>query len=386
MDKTTPNNADGTNRYSRHLVLPEVGPAGQRALGRARVLVVGAGGLGAPAGMYLAAAGVGRLGLVDFDTVEESNLQRQVIFGTADVGGSKVDAARARLRDLNPRIEVTGHDVRLGRDNALDIIAEYDLVVDGSDNFATRYLVNDACVILGKPDVYGSVYRFEGQASVFATPGGPCYRCLYPDPPPPGSVPSCAEGGVLGVLPGIVGAIQASEAIKWIIGAGEGLAGRLLLFDALAMRFRELRLERDLSCPVCGTSPTIRELIDYDDFCASAGPSSQEQDSTVTIPEIEPTELKRRLDAGEDITIVDVREPHERNICDIGGELIPMGELPARVREIDPEREIVVYCRTGRRSAHVVQFLHQWGYERVFNLRGGLHAWSDEVDPNLPKY
>jgi adenylyltransferase/sulfurtransferase len=371
-------------RYSRHLVLPEVGAAGQRALGGAGVLVVGTGGLGAPVGLYLAAAGVGRLGLVDFDQVEESNLQRQVIFGTADVGRSKVDAARSRLRDLNPGIEVVGHNERLSRDNALDIIRDYDLVVDGSDNFATRYLVNDACVILGRPDVYGSVYRFEGQASVFATPGGPCYRCLYPEPPPAGSVPSCAEGGVLGVLPGIVGAIQASEAIKWIIGAGDGLAGRLLLFDALAMRFRELRLERDRACPVCGDSPTIRELIDYDEFCAD--PTHQEHNRTVAIPEIEPAELKRRLDAGEDIMVVDVREPHERNICDIGGQLIPMGELPARIRELDPEREIVVYCRTGRRSAHVVQFLHQWGYERVFNLRGGLHAWADEVDPDLPKY
>lgn len=378
-----PDTPKSAARYSRHLVLPEVGPEGQQALGRARVLTVGAGGLGAPVGLYLAAAGVGTLGVADFDTVDESNLQRQVTFGTSDIGRPKVEAARDRLTDLNPDIDVVAHPVRLSRDNALDIIGGYDIVVDGSDNFATRYLINDACVILGKPNVYGSVYRFEGQATVFGAPGGPCYRCLYPAPPPPGVVPSCAEGGVLGVLPGIIGAIQATETIKWIVGAGETLVGRLLLFDALKMRFRELRLERDSSCPVCGTTPTIRELIDYDQFCGTA---SQKDDDNVTVPEIDPIELKRRLDAGEDIYILDVREPHERNICDIGGELIPMGELPGRVRELDSEREIVVYCRTGRRSAHVVGFLNQWGFEKVLNLRGGLHAWSDEVDPAVPKY
>jgi adenylyltransferase/sulfurtransferase len=374
---------DDLVRYSRHLVLPEVGVTGQRALNEARVLLVGVGGLGAPVGLYLAAAGVGRIGVADFDAVEASNLQRQVIFGTRDIGRPKVEAARERLSDLNPGIEVVTHAGRFTRDNALDIIGAYDIVVDGSDNFATRYLVNDACVMLGKPDMYGSVYRFEGQATVFGAEGGPCYRCLYPEPPPPGAVPSCAEGGVLGVLPGIVGAIQATETIKWIVGKGERLVGRLLLFDALAMRFRELRLARDPACPVCGDSPTIHELIDYEEFC---GPVHEEDAVSFDIPEIEPRELKRRLDAGEDIHVLDVREHHERDICHIGGDLIPMGELPRRVDELDSGREIVVYCRTGNRSAYVVAYLNRCGLEKVSNLRGGLHAWTDEVDPSLPRY
>jgi adenylyltransferase/sulfurtransferase len=377
-----PLSPDELERYRRHLVLPDVGIDGQRALKSARVLLVGAGGLGAPSGLYLAAAGVGHIGIVDFDRVDVTNLQRQVTFATGDVGRVKAGAARERLTALNPLIDVRAHPVRLARDNALDIVRDYDIVVDGSDNFATRYLVNDACVILGKPNVYGSVYRFDGQAAVFGVGGGPCYRCLYPDPPAPGAIPSCAEGGVLGALPGIVGAIQANETIKLIVGAGETLAGRLLLLDALTMRFRELRLDRDPACPACGDSPTIRELVDYDRFCGVGG----EEKESVTVPEIEPRELKRRLDAGDDIVVVDVREPHERNICHIGGELIPMGELPGRVRELDADREIVVYCRTGRRSAHEVGFLHQWGFDRVFNLRGGLHAWADDVDPAIPKY
>ncbi len=372
---------DEIRRYSRHLALPEVGPRGQSALKSARVLLIGAGGLGSPVALYLAAAGVGCLGIADFDIVDETNLHRQVLFGTGDVGRLKVEAAADRLGDLNPRVDIEAHNTQLSSDNALDIIGRYDLVVDGTDNFPTRYLINDACILLGKPNVYGSIYRFEGQATVFATPGGPCYRCLYPEPPPPGSVPSCEEGGVLGVLPGIIGAIQANEAIKLIIAAGKGLSGRLLLFDALNMEFRELKLPRDKACPACGDTPTIRELVDYDEFC---GVPNQEE--TVTIPEMEPTELKRRLDAGDDVFVLDVREPHERNICDIGGELIPMGELPARVRELDSDREIVVVCRTGRRSAHVVGFLHQWGFDNVWNLRGGLHAWSDQVDPSIPKY
>lgn len=370
-------------RYSRHLVLPQVGLEGQRALKSARVLIVGAGGLGAPLGLYLAAAGVGRLGVADFDVVDRTNLQRQVTFGSSDVGRSKVDAARERLSDLNPDIDVVPIEGRLTRDNALDVLRDFDVVVDGTDNFATRYLINDACVLLGKPNVYGSIFRFEGQATVFASGDGPCYRCLYPQPPPPGAVPSCAEGGVLGVLPGIIGAIQANETIKLITGAGETLAGRLLLLDALKMRFREVSLRRDPACPVCGEHPTIRELVDYDDLCG-VGASGEVRDPAV--PEIAPAEFKRRLDAGEAVFALDVREPYERNICDIGGVLIPVGQLPARLGELDPERETVVYCRRGHRSAHAVKFLQQRGFARVWNLRGGLHAWSDDVDPAVPKY
>jgi adenylyltransferase/sulfurtransferase len=370
-------------RYSRHLIMPEVGLEGQHRLKAASVLLVGTGGLGAPLGLYLAAAGVGRIGLVDYDVVDPTNLQRQVAFGTRDVGRPKLDAAVERLHDLNPEIEIVRHDVRLTSDNAMDIVRGYDIVADGTDNFPTRYLVNDACVLLGKPNVYASIFRFEGQATVFALADGPCYRCLYPEPPPPGLVPSCAEGGVLGVLPGIVGAIQANETIKLILGKGASLSGRLLLFDALAMSFRELKLRRDPDCPVCGEKRTIHELVDYEAFCGVRG---EEAESTVPVPTMTVTELKRRLDAGDDVFVLDVREPHERDICHIGGELIPMRQIPARASELDSARDIVVYCRTGVRSAQVVEFLRGAGFKRVWNLRGGIHAWADEIDPDIPKY
>jgi len=374
---------DEIQRYSRHLFMPEVAEAGQLRLKRARVLMIGAGGLGAPAGLYLAAAGVGTIGLVDFDVVDASNLQRQVMFATKDVGRPKLEAARERLRGLNPHVSFVLHETRLTSANALDIMRGYDIVLDGSDNFPTRYLVNDACVLLGKPYVYGSVFRFEGQVTLFATPDGPCCRCLYPSPPPPGSVPNCAESGVLGVLPGIVGAIQASEAIKWVLGLGESLAGRLLLFDALAMRFREVAFGRDEACPVCGPNRTIHEPIDYDAFCGARG---EEEQDDMAVPAIGPKELKARLDAGDDVLVLDVREPHESEFCNIGGTLIPLGELPARLHELDPSREIVVYCRTGVRSAQAVNFLQDAGFDRVLNLAGGLHAWSDQVDASIPKY
>ncbi len=374
---------DELRRYSRHLVMPEVAVDGQLKLKRARVLIIGAGGLGAPAGLYLTAAGVGTIGLVDFDVVDVTNLQRQVTFGTKDVGRPKLQAARERLQDLNPGVAFELHETRLTSDNALEIIKDYDIVVDGTDNFPTRYLVNDACVLLGKPYVYGSIFRFEGQITVFAAANGPCYRCLYPAPPPPGLVPSCAEGGVLGVLPGIVGAIQANEAIKWILGAGESLAGRLLLFDALKMRFRELKLRRSDECPVCGPNRTIHELIDYEEFCGIRGEEVQED---MAIPAIGPRELKKRLDAGEDVLVLDVREPHEKQLCHIGGTLIPLGELAARMHELDSSRDIVVYCRTGVRSAQAVGFLQDAGFDKVWNLTGGIHAWSDEIDSSIPKY
>jgi molybdopterin/thiamine biosynthesis adenylyltransferase/rhodanese-related sulfurtransferase len=374
---------DEIRRYSRHLIMPEVGIEGQLKLRRARVLMIGAGGLGAPAGLYLTAAGVGTIGIVDFDAVDDSNLQRQVTFGTKDVGRSKVQAARARLHDLNPSVNFELFETRLTSANALQIIKGYDIVVDGSDNFPTRYLVNDACVLLGKPYVYGSIFRFEGQNTVFAAPDGPCYRCLYPTPPPPGSVPNCADAGVLGVLPGIVGAIQASETIKWILGAGELLVGRLLLFDALSMRFREIKLSRSDECPVCGPSRTIHELIDYDEFCGIRGGEVQDD---MGVPAIDVKELKRRLDAGDDVLVVDVREPHEHEFCNIGGTLIPLGELPARMHELDSSRDVVVYCRTGTRSAHAVSFLKDAGFQKVWNLTGGIHAWSDQIDSTIPKY
>ncbi|MCI0455618.1 MAG: molybdopterin-synthase adenylyltransferase MoeB [Gemmataceae bacterium] len=370
-------------RYSRHLIMPEVGLDGQLKLKQAKVLLIGTGGLGAPLGLYLAAAGVGRIGLVDFDKVDFTNLQRQVTFGTRDVGRPKIEAARARLSDLNPEIEIVAHETKLTSDNALDLLRDYDIVVDGTDNFPTRYLVNDACVLLGKPNVYGSIFRFEGQATVFALPDGPCYRCLYPEPPPPGLVPSCAEGGVLGVLPGIVGAIQANETIKLILGSGEPLKGRLLLFDALQMRFRELRLRKNPGCPVCGTHPTVTKLIDYEEFCGIRG---EEARPAVSVPEMTPVELKAKLDAGEDIFILDVREPHEFQICHLNGHLIPLGELPRRVHELDSARPIVAHCRSGGRSAKAVDFLQKAGFRKVWNLKGGILAWSDQVDPSVPKY
>ncbi len=371
-------------RYSRHLIMPEVGMVGQLNLKKAKVLMIGSGGLGAPLGLYLAAAGVGRLGIVDFDTVDFTNLQRQVTFGTSDVGRKKLEAARERLSNLNPEIQIDTFETRLTSDNALDILRDYDIVVDGTDNFPTRYLVNDACVLLGKPNVYGSIFRFEGQASIFGYPGGPCYRCLYPEPPPPGLVPSCAEGGVLGVLPGIIGCIQAMETIKLIIGKGDSLVGRLLLFDALGMRFRELKLRKNPECPVCGEHPTVTKLIDYAEFCGIRGEEAPAQ--TVSVPEITPKQLKQRLDRGDDLYILDVREPHEYQICNLQGHLIPLGDLPKRVSELDSSREIVAHCRSGKRSADAVEFLTKAGFRKIWNLKGGILAWSDEVDPSVPKY
>ena len=371
-------------RYSRHLIMPEVGMEGQLKLKRARVLTIGTGGLGAPLGLYLAAAGVGHLGLVDFDVVDSSNLQRQVTFTTADVGKPKSQAAKARLSALNPAIEIVSYDTRLTSENALELFEDYDIIVDGTDNFPTRFLVNDACLLLGKPNVYGSIFRFEGQATVFGYPDGPCYRCLYPEPPPPGLVPSCAEGGVLGVLPGIVGSIQAMETIKLILGTGEPLVGRLLLFDALAMRFRELKLKKNPDCPLCGKNRTITKLIDYEEFCGIRGEEAPAM--TDGIQEITATELKSRQDRGEKLFILDVREPHEYQICNLNGKLIPLGELPRRVNELDSSVEMVVHCRSGKRSADAIHFLQTAGFKKLLNLKGGVLAWADEVDPKMPKY
>jgi len=371
-------------RYSRHLILPDVGVDGQRKLKAGRILLIGAGGLGSPLALYLAAAGVGTLGLVDFDVVDVSNLQRQVLHGTKDIGRPKLESARERIHDVNPHVHVEPYETRLTSENALDIIRDYDVVIDGTDNFATRYLTNDACVLLGKPNVYGSIFRFEGQASVFALEEGPCYRCLFPEPPPPGLVPSCAEGGVLGVLPGLVGTIQATEGIKLILGVGESLVGRLLLIDALTMRFRTVRLRKDPNCPACGTHE-ITELIDYDQFCGVAPEATVA--STNEIPEITPTELADRIRRGDDIDLIDVREPHELNIARIPNvRLIPLGTLAAALPSLDSSREAVVICRTGARSGRSVQQLRAAGFRRVWNLAGGIHRWADEVDPKLPKY
>lgn len=369
-------------RYSRHLLMPEVGLAGQKKLKAASVLIIGAGGLGSPAALYLAAAGVGRIGLVDFDVVDESNLQRQILHGTSWVGKPKLASAKARLLDLNPDITVETHEVLLNSQNALDILRDYDIIIDGTDNFPTRYLVNDACVFLGKPLIYGSIFRFEGQATVFDARVGPCYRCLYPEPPPPGLVPSCAEGGVFGVLPGVIGAIQATEAIKLIIGQGEPLIGRLLLYDALSMRFRELRLRKNPACPVCGENPTIRELIDYEAFCGV-----RVIEEHVTEFDITPRELKAMLERdGQQIVLLDVREPHEWEICHLeGAVLIPLRELPEQLHRLDPTREYVVYCKSGARSAQAARILQSAGL-RVKHLRGGINAWAREVDPSIPVY
>jgi sulfur-carrier protein adenylyltransferase/sulfurtransferase len=377
---------DDLSRYSRHLILPEVGEEGQRKLKAARVLCVGTGGLGSPLALYLAAAGVGTLGLVDFDVVDASNLQRQIIHTTADIGRKKLDSAEEKLKALNPYLKVVKHDAMLSSANALDILKDYDVIADGTDNFPTRYLVNDACVILGKPNAYGSIFRFEGQASVFGTKDGPCYRCLYPEPPPPGLVPSCAEGGVLGILPGLVGVIQATETIKLILGKGEPLIGRLLLIDALNMRFRELKLRKNPDCPVCGTHPTVTRLIDYEQFCGIAPAAKEESMIKNGVPQISVTELKQRRDAGEDVFVLDVREPFEYQIANIGGKLIPQGEVPQRLAELDRDREIVVQCKSGGRSQRIAEFLRQQGYEKVANLSGGILAWSDQIDPKVPKY
>jgi adenylyltransferase/sulfurtransferase len=340
--------------------------------------------LGAPLGLYLAAAGIGKLGLVDFDVVDFTNLQRQVAFGSEDVGKSKAEAARARLSSLNPDIEIQTFETKLTSENALELFRDFDIIVDGTDNFPTRYLVNDACILLGKPNVYGSIFRFEGQVTVFGIPEGPCYRCLYPEPPPPGLVPSCAEGGVLGVLPGIVGSIQAMETIKMVLGSGENLIGRLLLFDALGMKFRELKLRKNPDCPMCGKNRQIHQLIDYYEFCGVRGEEAPVPD--LHVPEITPRELKSRLDRGDDLYVLDVREPHEYQICNLKGHLIPLGELPRRVHELDSSREIVAHCRSGKRSAEAIDFLRKAGFRKILNLKGGILAWSDEVDPSVPKY
>ena len=372
-------------RYSRHLILPEVGLDGQRKLKAASVLVVGAGGLGSPLALYLAAAGIGRIGLVDFDVVDESNLQRQVLHGTASVGRPKLESARARLLDLNPNVAVDAHETRITSENALELMRGYDVVVDGTDNFPTRYLVNDACVLLGKPNVYGSIFRFEGQASVFDAARGPCYRCLYPDPPPPGLVPSCAEGGVLGVLPGVIGVIQGIETIKLLLGLGDPLIGRLLLFDALAMSFRELKLRKDPACPLCGEHPTIRELIDYEAFCGLSPVEQAGVDAERL--EVSARELQALLDRPDPPLLIDVREPHEEQIARIaGGTLMPQATLPARMAELDTSRDIVLYCHHGQRSMRALEFLHRAGFRRLKNLRGGIDAWSRDVDPSVPRY
>jgi sulfur-carrier protein adenylyltransferase/sulfurtransferase len=370
-------------RYSRHLIMPEVGMEGQQKIKAARVLCIGAGGLGSPLALYLAAAGVGTLGLVDFDVVDYTNLQRQIIHSTADVGRKKLDSAADKLTAINPFLDVQKFDTRLSSENALELFRDFDIIADGTDNFPTRYLVNDACVLTGKPNVYGSIFRFEGQASVFATKEGPCYRCLYPEPPPPGLVPSCAEGGVLGILPGLVGVMQATEVIKLVLGAGEPLIGRLLLIDALGMKFRELKLRKNPDCPVCGTHPTVTKLIDYDQFCGIRG---EEKPVEAGVPEIQVEDLKRRLDAKEDVFVLDVREPHEYQICNLGGHLIPLNDLPKRVNELDSSREIVVHCKMGGRSAKAVEFLLQSGFKKVTNLAGGINAWAERVDPKVPKY
>src|ERR1700677_896957 len=373
-------------RYARHLIMPEVAMEGQKRLKAARVLCIGTGGLGSPLSLYLAAAGVGTLGLVDFDIVDVSNLQRQIIHFTNDVGRPKIASAEEKLTAINPELKIVRHEHAVDSSNALDMFAGYDVIVDGTDNFPTRYLVNDACVLLGKPNVYGSIFRFDGQASVFATEAGPCYRCLYPEPPPPGLVPSCAEGGVLGILPGLVGVIQATEVIKLILGKGDSLVGRLLLVDALNMRFRELKLRKNPECPVCGSNPTVTALIDYEHFCGIVPETPQEKNVKNGIPQLTVKQLKARRDAGEDIFLLDVREPYEYQIAQIGGTLIPQNDVPNRLAEIPRDREIVVHCRSGARSQRIAEFLKQSGYQNVVNLAGGILAWSDEIDPSVQKY
>jgi len=385
-------NKDEILRYSRHLILPEVGMEGQLKLKNAKVLMVGAGGLGAPLGLYLAASGIGRIGIVDFDVVDFTNLQRQVIHGTKDVGKKKLDSAAESMLDINPYMQVDKFETAISSENAFDIMKDYDMVIDGTDNFPTRYLINDACVILKKPNVYGSIFRFEGQATVFAYPGGPCYRCLYPEPPPPGLVPSCAEGGVLGILPGIIGLVQATEAVKLILGVGETLVGRLMLYDALAMRFRELKLRRNPECPVCGDHPTQTKLIDYYQFCGVPHPSEIKEEAApmpgyISDTEIDAVALKAKLDGGKAFQFIDVREPHEYQIASIpGAKLIPLNDVPKRIGELDPNAETIVHCKMGGRSAKACDFLRAQGFKNVRNMLGGITAWSDKVDPSVPKY
>src|SRR5271166_1971886 len=372
-------------RYSRHLIMPEVGVEGQKRLKVASVLLIGAGGLGSPLGLYLAAAGIGRIGLVDFDVVDFSNLHRQILHGTPDVGRLKLHSARDRLRAINPEVQLDLYETHLTSANAFDILRPYDVVIDGTDNFPTRYLVNDACVLLKKPNVYGSIFRFDGQASVFYPPEGPCYRCLYPEPPPPDLVPNCAEGGVLGILPGLIGVVQATETVKIILGKGETLKNRLLLYDALNMRFRELKLRRDRNCPACGDRPTITKLIDYQEFCGLKQPAVTPMTTTEGI--ISALDVKAKLDRGDQFILIDVREPHEFQICRIpGSKLIPLGDLAKRLSELDPNAEIVAHCKSGARSQKAVDFLKQSGFKNVRNMTGGILAWSDKVDPTVPKY
>jgi adenylyltransferase/sulfurtransferase len=381
-------NQNELTRYSRHFTLPEFGAAGQQQLKQGSVLIVGAGGLGSPAALYLAAAGVGRIGLVDFDAIDITNLQRQIMYTTADVGKQKLDVSARRLRDLNPEIEVRTHAERLTRDNAIDVISNYDVVIDGTDNFPTRYLVNDACVLLGKPYVYGSILRFDGQVSVFDAQRGPCYRCLFREPPPPGLVPNCADGGVLGVLPGIIGSLQALEAVKLLTGVGQALIGRLVLFDGLTMRFRELTLKKHAECPICGEHPTITGLIDYEEFCGYT-PNGAMHDQTGQNDEITAEELKARLDRGERPALLDVREPFEWNIVNLGeygARMIPLKELPQREAELDRSQELILYCRSGSRSARAVEYLRSRGFTNVHNLKGGVRGWAQDVDPSLPTY
>jgi len=374
---------DEISRYSRHLLLPEIGVEGQQRIRAARVLLAGTGGLGAPLALYLAAAGVGTLGIVDFDVVEASNLQRQIIHGTRDIGRPKVASARDRIRALNPDVNVVTHNLFLSAENALEIIKDYDIVADGTDNYQTRYLVNDACVLLGKPNVYGSVFQFEGQASVFGVKGGPCYRCLYPAPPPPGLVPSCAEGGVMGVLPGIVGTIQAAEVLKLIVGGSSGLVGRLLLFDAWQMKFRELKIDKDEGCPICGKNPSIHKLIDYEQFCGLKKSADEKPIETISA-----LELKKRLDGGEAIQLIDIRESHERAIVKFpGAKIIPLGQLIRRMDEFDPTLPAVFLCKIGQRSIFAIRALERAGYiGRMLNLLDGMNAWARDVDQNLPQY
>jgi molybdopterin/thiamine biosynthesis adenylyltransferase/rhodanese-related sulfurtransferase len=395
-------NNDEIQRYSRHLILPNVGLAGQEKLKEASVLVIGAGGLGSPVLMYLAAAGIGRIGMVDYDIVDKSNLQRQIIHGTRDVGRPKLKSAKETILDINPYLQVDTYEVPFTSENALEIMAPYDIVLDGTDNFPTRYLVNDACVMLGKPNVYGSIFRFEGQASVFATADGPCYRCLYPEPPPPGLVPSCAEGGVLGILPGLIGSLQATEAIKLLLGIGESLVGRLMIYDALTMEFTELKVRKNPNCPVCGEHPTVTELIDYEQFCgmpahdhslytaeAPANGQNQMHKSEIEVRQMSPQTLKERLEAGETLPILDVRESHEweiSNLSEYGAVLIPQGQVLDRVAELDPAVEMVVQCRSGGRSANVIRQLQQKGFNKLWNLDGGINRWAKEVDTTKPIY
>ncbi|MCC6153405.1 MAG: molybdopterin-synthase adenylyltransferase MoeB [Candidatus Hydrogenedentes bacterium] len=373
-------------RYSRHLIMPEVAMDGQKRLKAAKVLLIGAGGLGSPLGLYLAAAGVGKIGIVDFDVVDYSNLQRQVMHTTKDVGRKKIESAAEHLRAINTDIEIETYEARITSENALNLIEPYDIVIDGTDNFPTRYLTNDACVLLGKPNIYGSIYRFEGQASVFATKGGPCYRCLFAEPPPPGAVPSCAEGGVLGILPGVIGCIQATEAIKLIIGKGKPLIGRLLLYDALEMKFREVKIKRNPECPMCGDNPTIKALIDYEQFCGVRGEEAAAVNNNACF-DTTVEEVKARLERGDDFDILDVRNPEEWMICHIeGAKLIPLGELPMRIHELDMSREIVVHCKGGVRSAKAAGILREAGFTKVKNVQGGILEWARAIDPTMPTY